>query len=230
MGRSGARSPFAHGVQVFLFLFVGSGIFVLSLPEPSMIGTRSRWQTERTRQEFEAWGRPFGWSADEVDALLWPLARQAAAVGRQLRRPYHPLTEYLGFYQSWRMFSTPNLVTYGIEVDVRRAQPGPSADDDGFEPLYRSRSSIHDWRRRQLDNSRMRKLFARAFREGRSFLRTDATQWIARQVKFELPDATQLRLEVVRFEPPSPEAYARGAPVDRRVVESKVVPLESLGW
>ncbi|HJL43768.1 MAG TPA: hypothetical protein RMG48_20840 [Myxococcales bacterium LLY-WYZ-16_1] len=209
-----------HGLQVFLFLFVTSGIFVLSLPNPSKIGVRSRWETDRTRREFEAWGRPLGLDADQVDALLWPVARAVAGVTAVLRRPFQWAGDPLGFYQGWRMFSTPRTYTRALEVDVLDPNSGE------FRPVYRSRSTEHRWLAEKLDQNRVRKLVGRSIVPESRGRRRYLVRWLRDNAKRSFPDSTQMRIRIVKLIPPPPEQFARGASIVREVESSRTVTLK----
>ncbi|MEM1022078.1 MAG: hypothetical protein AAGD10_20495 [Myxococcota bacterium] len=223
--RSSRAFPWKLWSSRFVFGYLLAAIFVLSLPQPHKITTRSRWDTNKTRREFAAWGKSLSFlgleaSADEMDAFLWPLAQGTGKVVRILRAPFKPFMRVTGFFQSWRMFSTPNTSTVAwVVVELDRG-------DGAFEPIYESRSSTYDWRSFQLSHDRMRKFISKAVRgyETADFVRLG--RWFAQEAAHDFPEAEAVRVVARYAKLEGPEAWMAGAPLEVEDRKAKVFKLE----
>lgn len=223
----GVRSvPWRLWASRFVFGYLLAAIFILSLPQPHKITTRSRWDTDKTRREFAAWGKSLSFlgleaSAEEMDAFLWPLAQTTGKIVTVLRAPFEPFMRTTGFFQSWRMFSTPNTSTVAwVVVELDRQGDGE------FEPIYESRSSIHDWRSFQLSHDRMRKFISKAVRgyETPDFVRL--SRWFAQEAARDFPEAEAVRVVARYAKLDTLDAWMDGAPLEIEDRKAKVVKLE----
>lgn len=210
-------------LSLAVFVYVGVGIFSLGLPEPRLLDDRRRWETDRTRREFERLGAPFGASAQDVSDTLWPAARFAAKASGTLRAPYLWLTRYLGFFQGWRMFSIPSIVSSRLVVEIQ--QPSGTDGSLKWKTIYVSRSSRHVWRRFQFDQDRMRKLVSRATRAPQGAPWHRLTRWIPNQVRTDFPRAVAVRMKAERVRIPPIRDFP-GAVRSYELRVEKIVELE----
>ena len=209
----------------FAFGYLVTGIVIGSLPLPEKIAVRSRWETDKTRREFAGWARTlsaFGTKveAEDLDAVLWPVARVSGAAIRELRRPYDFFTRATGFFQSWRMFSSPNTRSVArlvVELD---------AGDGRWKKIHVSRSSRYRWRRWQLDHQRLRKLVARAVRHPERDEFPRLARWLARQAANDYPEAAAVRVTAEQAKLTTPEAWRAGSAVILEGVAERRFELE----
>ncbi|MGF1508730.1 MAG: hypothetical protein ACFB9M_04420 [Myxococcota bacterium] len=208
------------------FIYLLLGIFVLSLPRPEKVSVRRRWDTDKTQMEFqkisESLGRlGFDVTAEDIDDFLWPIARNYGFFIRKAREPYSWLMRRLGFFQSWRMFSQPNIrMTTILLVEL------DAGDARGFVPIFRPLSSEYNWRWKQFEHERMRKFVDKAVSKPRESRYAALGDWIAQRAAEDFPRAERVRMTALHGPIPPPERYLEGHGIKFRRVEPRVYELE----
>lgn len=195
------------------------------LPGGSRLGNREVWKTKHNQAQFAQWSEALGTlgidlTPKQFEDELWRFVRSYLGFQRPAARALRPLSAQLGVNQSWRMFSNPQTHPARVHVDLDRGA--------GFAPLYVSRSDEFDWRRKQFDHNRMRKLVGRIVRKGRPRSHREFVNWIAAQTRDEFPDATRVRVRLFRWPTPSPAELAEDAAVfdaEGRFESARVVEL-----
>lgn len=217
------RPLYRHVIAVLVLLHVVS-VAVSSLPsvrgglspalmkEPAVQLELRQWikglaaiGVELTTDELQAAVTRVGHAYSDVrDVLVWPF------------RPYH---RYLGTGQTWNLFTSAHRLPSRLEIDVEVA--------GAFSPLYRARSAELTWNRSQLDDVRLRKaIYLMSWHRGVHVYRT-FTEWVAREVAKDFPDATRVRVRYWRYQTPSPEEVRGGAALEGRYVRTRVLNLEN---
>jgi hypothetical protein len=215
-------------VQRLVFIYLLLGIFLLSLPRPEKVAVRKRWETRKTRREFDRWAsmiNVFGFDFDheDVDAVLWPIAKNMGAAVREFRKPYRWMIRDVGFFQSWRMFSVPNIGRSAlllVELD--------HGDGRGFVPIYRPRSNEFDWRRKFFDHDRIRKYVGRGVKPARGKYYRNLGRWIAEQAAEDFPDAYAVRVTALHGRMVTPEQWKNGRVIKYRRRNPKVYVLNEV--
>ena len=146
-------------------------------------------------------------SRSSLQDEAWRTGRRLLGARRALLRPLRPYTALTGTHQGWSMFGMVNRQPARLEVHIQADPAGP------WKPVYAMRSDAHDWRRRALDQERVRGLFNdfSHLRNRRRFRQVGA--WFAREVLAEHPEAERVRVSMVVLPSPEPQALRR----DRRV-------------
>lgn len=152
-------------------------------------------------------------SRSDLQDQAWETGQRMLALRRTLIRPYRPYTELTGTQQGWSMFGTVNRAPARLEVHVQHSA------SPVWVPLYVMRSSQHDWRRRTLDQERVRGLFNdfSHLRRRRRFRQVAA--WFATEVLGAQPSVQRVRVSMVVLPSPDPgtlRAEGRVAPGERR--------------
>ncbi len=193
----GWRAPL---LAVFVAFHV-LAMLVLALPANGRLGDRAVWQSRENQLQFARWARlasKLGVARDgpELEQLLWRLVQSYLGARQVAVAPFELYREYCGMGQGWRMFSNPQSHPAYIHVELRRGA--------SFEPIYLSRSSQYDWRARQLDHHRVRKLFGRIARSTEQDLWEQFGAWAAQRAAQDFPDALELRIWQERRRTPEP--------------------------
>ncbi len=185
-------------------LYHAATVVLLSVPAPSGARSDAVWNDPFTRKQVLGW---LGWLVDagvfESPDALFSAARAASVAVMDARElllsPFAPYARAVGANQSWQMFATLNDEPARLSVELRWAQDGE------WEPLYIARDPVHDWRREQLDEERVR-----AFLNDYSWERDRAeyklfARWLAREIAAEMPEAESVRVSMLRARLPTPE-------------------------
>jgi len=196
---------------IALHLFL---VTYMAMPSAGSGLTRSAWADPTVQNEFASWttrlnGLGVAITQEELEERLWTLASGYEDVRLAILDPFEPYFIHCGTWQSWRMFVAPHRYPGRLEIDVDRG--------DGWEPLYVARSDEHDWHRAQLDHDRSRAtIFRYSWKHYRSH-RGHFTDWVARQVMAEDPDAQRVRVGWLRYRTPSAaEVLAGTKPKEKR--------------
>lgn len=184
-----------------------AAVTLQSLPSAGSGLNRTAWKDATVQAEFAVWADRLGAvgvpiTVPELEERLWGLAHGVERVRGAVLAPFAPYYRYCGTWQSWRMFVAPHRYPGRLEIRVDRGQ--------GWEPLYLARSDDHAWRRAWFDHDRMR---AAVFRYGwphYKAARRHFTDWVARQVAADLPEARRVEVSFLRYRTPSPEEARAG--------------------
>lgn len=186
-------------------------VLVLALPANGRLGDRAVWESRENQLQFARWAK-LGVARDgpELDQRLWNLVQSYLSAREVAVAPFELYREYCGVGQGWRMFSNPQSHPAYIHVELRRGA--------SFEPIYVSRSTQYDWRARQLDHHRVRKLFGRIARSTEQELWEQFGAWAAQRAAQDFPDALELRIWQERRVTPEPgSSETPGAPAPEQV-------------
>lgn len=174
---------------------------VMALPDSA-----SEREWERAAPWFQAWSNSAATigvavSADRVEEGFRFANGIVGGIGTVFEPLTGPLDRYLGLDQHWGMFSSVPQRSARLEIQVLL--------HDGWEPLYVARSSMYDWRRRQLDHERFRTYINNfAWKRNRREFRRFAA-WISDQARREIPDARKIRVQMREVEFVSPQELRR---------------------
>ncbi len=197
-------------------------IVLLSFPGSEKLGDPRAWKERRTQAQLALWGeRLRGWgvslSNEALEAELWQLAQgylRARAAATE------PFTHYAHFApQSWGMFKAPPLAPSAIAVDVRTGA--------GWRTVHESRSTEATYLASSLDNNRFRKQVGRAGRDPQLFGRL--ATWLARQALADFPDATAVRVRLLRLQSLPPARRRAGEVPPSRTERQRVFRRGELG-
>jgi len=189
--RDSPRGPVWPHLRGALLLLHLVAITLMALPAPVGSDQRSNYEGPEAEAELQALSDGLARVGLDVppDAIVdWSVSTSARvlALRRAALAPFQPYYRWAGTRQGYRMFSAVALRGNRLTVEVDRG--------DGWELLYLARSARHTWRRSQLDHELTRSMLDRYTRK-RYRKRYDAvTEWIARQVAVDVPDAERVRV------------------------------------
>lgn len=191
-------------------LFVGFHLFAISwmaLPSAGGGMNRSAWKSGTVQGEFRTWvGRLNRIGVDitvpELEDVLWDFARRYEKGKQWVLDPMRPYLTTTGSEQSWRMFVAPHRYPGRLVIELDHG--------DGFVPIYMARSNEHTWRRSVFDHDRMRAAVFRYAWPHFKGPRHRFTEWVAREVAEEFPEAERVRVSFLRYRTPSPEEVRAG--------------------
>jgi len=201
---------------VALHLFA---VTAMALPSAGSGLNRAAWANPTVQNELAAWTarlQRLGLSItqEELEERIWDLAVGYEGVRQAVLAPFRPYYEYCGTWQSWRMFVAPHRYPGRLEIDVDRGH--------GWEPLYVARSPEHSWRRTLFDHDRSRAAIFRYSWKHYRGPRKDFTDWVAREVMAEDPEAREIRVSWKRYRTPSPEEVRAGeVPAETRDLSNR---------
>lgn len=195
---------FTLAIAVALHLLA---ISLQAFPAPGGGMRKAAWKNPTVQGEFAAWttrlnGLGVEVTQPELEEWLWTFAVEFMSVRGQVLAPFQPYYRYAGTGQSWRMFSAPHRHPSKLQISVRV--------DSEWRLVYESRSVEHDYLGTLLDHDRMRSIvFRYAWSSYRSSYKRFA-KWVARRAARDFPEASDVRLEFVRYRTPSPEEVRSG--------------------
>lgn len=202
-------------------------ITLLALPSAGSGLNRKAWENPTVRGELAAWtGRlntlGIGIEQEQLTDIAWTVASGWSGVLRTATVPFQPYYRQLGTYQSWRMFVAPHRHPARLHIEIDRGR--------GWETLYVARSDEHAWRRRQLDQDRLRSAI---FRYGwphiqRRGVYDGFVNWLARQAALDFPDASRLRTRFFVYQTLSPEQTRAGRSPEGHFDYERVRDLDAL--
>lgn len=223
-----ARAPRRRPLTIHLL-----GIFVIyhlaalvlqALPDPGVGLKRSAWQEPTVQQEFRVWAGFFSRfgrevTVDELQRRLWEIAQAVTSTRKALVRPFAPYVDYVGMRQPWRMFVAPHRFPTSLVIDVREG-------DGPWRTIFVERSNEHTWRRAIFDHDRMRAaLFRYGWPEYNGTYR-DLGRFIARKAAADFPEATQVRVRMLKRRSPTPEEVRAGQIPEGDYRQELVIALE----
>lgn len=203
---SGRRPLRVHLLGIFVIYHLAA-LVLQALPDPGAGLKRAAWKDPTVQQEFRVWAGFFSQFGREVSVAelqdrLWILANDVTGLRKALVRPFAPYVEYIGMRQPWRMFVAPHRFPTTLVIDLR--------EGEAWRTLYIDRSDEHTWRRAIFDHDRMRAaVFRYGWPEYISIYR-DFGRWIARAAAADFPEATQVRVRMLKRRSPTPEEVRAG--------------------
>lgn len=205
---TGAGSWARQGRAAFVALHLFA-VTAMALPSAGAGMNRSAWADPTVQGEFAGWaerlrGLGLDIGASELGERAWRFASAYESGREKVLAPFMPYYRLCGTWQSWRMFVAPHRYPGRLEIHVDRGQ--------GWEPLYVARSAEHGWHRRWLDHDRFRASIFRYSWKHYVAGRRDFTDWVARTVAREEPDAVSVRVSWMRYRTRSPEEVREGVP------------------
>lgn len=211
------RLPDWPTIRAALLLLVIALNVASALPAPMRISP-AHFARPDAREEVDGWLRVFealGWDVPRptleraVTTVVngWVDARTAV-----IGRPTKELRRWLGVRQNWALFARPDTWPSALVVEVA----GPQ---EPWVEVYRSLHPEHDLLASQLRYRRIRGLYDVGDRPGATYY--NLASWIAARAFEAHPEATQVRVRLVRSHTTRP-----GEPTDptQKVFGQTVVP------
>lgn len=196
------RDLIAAGVTLHLL-----AIGLQAMPSPSGGMNRAAWADPTVQAEFRIWADRLAVRPDTLEASLWSGAQQWTRARSAALRPFRPYYNYLGTYQSWKMFIAPHVFPTRLMIEVRRPT--------GWEIAYVERSPEHRWLAQVIGNDRMRSMTFRMGWPHYTTLRADFAAWTAERAATAYPDATQVRISFLKQRTRAPHEVRAGEPLEQ---------------
>lgn len=190
--------PHLLAALVLLHVFA---VTVLAIPSLRASLDRGSWKNPTVQSEFRAWAeRLSSWGYEitptELEERGWRFARSWSRVRETMATPFEPYVRYLGIRQPWVMFVAPHRHPSRVEIAVE--------ENNRWRTIYQARSDEHTWRRQLFDQDRFRSAFFRyGWRRYASAYR-QLCDWIAREAAADFPEATRVRVRMMRSKTPPP--------------------------
>jgi hypothetical protein len=208
-----------HGRAALILLHL-VGIFVLSLPTPQRLGSRSHWNQAKQQGELKSWADRLGLDKEEFESFLWDTAQIYLQARKRVISPFAKYADYAGTRQGWTMFANPRRSSARLEISVEVG--------GAWQLVFRPHSSEHDWNRWQFDHNRIRKLLGRLATQPHQIAYTELTRWLARKLAKDFPGATRAKIVLIHWKLQEPEAVRRGARAKESVAKYQEFDLEAL--
>ena len=178
-------------LRTALILMHVAAVLLLSLPSQHRLNNRQVWNSQVNREEMAGWAaalRSVGldWTREDLTRVLWDFTQDYLRVRSTAIRPVLYYVYVSGMGQGWRMFSNPQRFPARLQVEIRQA-------GGSFEPVFVARSADHEWRRRQFDHNRFRKLVGRFGRNINRQRYSQLARWIAARLAQDYPAASHAR-------------------------------------
>lgn len=169
-------------------------------------------------EELNGWVRLLGGLGVETNReQLTELAVESSIVTSELRsavmKPFRPLLRITGTGQGWGLFTYPNTHPHRLVIEVER--------DGKFEVVYRALDPEHAYLEPQLTFRRVRGVYDDNASKVRPSYESFA-RWVARHAFEDWPDATRVRVKMIRThvvtpgQTPDPKAETRLVRVVKR--------------
>jgi hypothetical protein len=205
-------------------------MLALAFPSGDSLSNRAAWRSENAQADFADWAaalEAFGveLTGEELERELWDFVRTYGDARHTATTPFRPYARALGLYQRWQMFASPQRHPGELHVDILERG---AAGDERWRPIFRSRSSEYTWRRRQLDNNRLRKYVGRF---ARGFVRAHyegLADWLASAAAREFKGALRIRVRVYRYRSRSPARVRAGLRPRGRYEHARYFDAETL--
>ncbi|MCK6515895.1 hypothetical protein L6R46_12655 [Myxococcota bacterium] len=192
-------------LRALFVLFHLVGITLLSLPSPGKAQDLDAPEAAALLADLRALGARIGVerSAAEVKAIALGVSERVRAARATLLAPFNPYARLTGAKQGWSMFWAINHRPARLVIELE----GP---DGVWTPLYVARSDVYAWRRREMDQERVRGLVNQYshLRDRRSYRAFAA--FIAQRALAEHPEAQRARVLMEERPSLSPEALRAG--------------------
>jgi hypothetical protein len=195
--------------------------FLLSaLPSEARLADRAVWRSPTAARQFSEWAATLSYLGFEVSArglerFCWKAAKGYLAVRGVVLGPWLTVQRQLGIGQSWSLFTTPQTDPIRLVIDVET--------DQGWRPLFASRSELHIWRRGIFDHHRVRKLIGRLARTQDLGNWNALTEWVTGQVALDFASARRVRIALWRW-----QTLAPGSSLPYVVLDERGTPLRTV--
>ncbi|MCK6521091.1 hypothetical protein L6R49_06575 [Myxococcota bacterium] len=199
-------------LRALFVLFHLVGITLLSLPAPGSAQDLDEPEVAALLDDLRALGARLGVerSADEVKAIAKDVSAEVREARATVLAPFQPYARLTGARQGWSMFWAINHRPSRLVIELE----GP---DGAWTPLYVARSDEHAWRRKELDQERLRGVVNQYshLRDRRSYRAFAA--FIAKKALVDHPEAVRVRVLMEERPSQRPEALRAGkTPPSRR--------------
>jgi hypothetical protein len=145
-------------------------------------------------EELDGWVRLLGGLGVTTNrAQLTELAVRSSVVTSELRglvtKPFRPLMRITGTGQGWGLFTYPNTHPHRLVIEVERGGE--------FQVVYRALDPEHRYLEPQLTFRRVRGVYDDNASKVRPSYESFA-RWVARRAFADWPDATRVRVKMIR--------------------------------
>lgn len=192
-------------LRALFVLFHLVGITLMSLPSPGKAQDLDEPEVAALLADLRALGARLGVerSAEEVKALALDVSERAREARGWLVAPFLPYARLTGARQGWSMFWSINHRPSRLVIELEGA-------DGGWTPLYVARSDVYAWRRREMDQERIRGVVNQYshLRDRRSYRAFAA--FIAQRALADHPEAVRARVLMEERPSQGPEALRAG--------------------
>ena len=192
-------------LRALFVLFHLVGITLLSLPTPGKAQDLDAPEAATLLEDLRALGARLGVerSVAEVKVIAVDVSERIREARAALLAPFNPYARLTGARQGWSMFWAINHRPARLVIELE----GP---DGAWTPLYVARSDTYAWRRRELDQERLRGVVNQYshLRDRRSYRAFAA--FIAQKALAEHPEATRARVLMEERPSQRPEALRAG--------------------
>ena len=191
---------------------------VLVAAAPAPVGlTRKGLDEPSLEMSLQLWADlvgKLGWDLglDGTKDLAYRLGTDVLGFRRKLLKPAKPYFRHLGTDQSWRMFGYLNRRPARLEVAI--------SEGEDWRDVFVARSSDATWRRKQLDQERMRTIVNTYSWRTRIKDYKRLSAWLSARALEDFPNATKVRVRMVYMRLPKPAALR----------EAGAVPLGKSFW
>lgn len=190
---------------------------IYAAPLPSRV-TRADLDSAEGREEVDRWmtfvegaGIPLTRAQIEETTMAWTGA--LADLHKALRAPFYDALKLTGTGQAWALFASPDSHPHRLEVYVE--------EGGVWRPIYRRNHPGLAWRDATFRFRRVRGLYDGS--TGKSRVEYwNFTRWVAREALLDFPNATAVRVQMVRthtvlpWETPDPRETARQVHTHKR--------------
>lgn len=209
------RVPTLRAALLAVVVFVHG---VAASPLPPSPTTAKALSNPIAIEELDGWVRLLsGVGVTTNRAQLTELAIESSVVTSELRgaviKPFRPLMRITGTGQGWGLFTYPNTHPHRLVIEVER--------DGEFQVVYRALDPEHTYLEPQLTFRRVRGVYDDNASKVRPSYESFA-RWVARHAFEDWPDATRVRVKMIRThvvtpgQEPDPKAEVRLVRVVKR--------------
>lgn len=185
------RVPALRAALLAVVVFVHG---VAASPLPPSPTTAKALSNPIAVEELDGWVKVLGGLGIQTTRpRLTELAIRSSEVTSELRdavvKPFRPLLRITGTGQGWGLFTYPNTHPHRLVIEVER--------DGEFQVVYRALDPEHDYLEPQLTFRRVRGVYDDNASKVRPSYESFA-RWVARQAFEDWPDATRVRVKMIR--------------------------------
>ena len=194
-------------------------IFLLALPSNYKMADKNHWKKPKQQKEISAWADRLGVDKEDFESFLWSVSTRYVAMRKAVIRPFAKYADYTGARQGWAMFASPRMNGGRFDVYVQ---------ERGEWRLIYSTGTDADWRVHQFTHNRIRKLIGRLTNNPQQGAYNEMSNWMARMVAKDFPDATRAKVQFFRWKSLSAARIRAGELPKPALVRSQEFALEGL--